>query len=368
MKIFYTLDTLQVGGAEKSVLEIASRLVERHQIGVVSFYPGRTLRAEFEARGIRTFFLDLPGKYSFFMGYRRLLQICREQRPDLLVSALYRADQMTRLVGWRLGIPVVGSFVSENRLYRPTENRGFRFHLKKRLFWALDFLTARTCRAFYAVGPHIKETNARALRISQQKIEVLFRGRGLPPEISKKQTPGFRILHVARFVPEKGHALLINAFAEFVREVPEATLTLAGDGRLRQEIEWKCRELGIAKNVIFLGEVKDIWSLHAAHDLFVFPSHHEGSSGAVIEAMLSGMPVLVSDIPMLRELVRDDETGFWFESGSIFDLLEKFRKAFRNQQALKELGKKAQTEGRRRFDIEEVSRQHEAFYEKVRAM
>ncbi|MCI6995618.1 MAG: glycosyltransferase family 1 protein [Eubacterium sp.] len=100
--------------------------------------------------------------------------------------------------------------------------------------------------------------------------------------------------HVGRFSPPKNHAFLIDIFYE-VQKRRKSKLILVGDGKLREGIVRKVRELGIEKQVIFTGLRGDVADLMQSMDMFVFPSVYEGLPLTIIEAQASGLPCFISD-------------------------------------------------------------------------
>ena len=117
----------------------------------------------------------------------------------------------------------------------------------------------------------------------------------------------FVALYVARFQAFKNHAMLLEAFALFTREHPAARLVLAGSGPLRERCEQQAEALGIAGQVLFLGEVPfdDLPSVYAAADVKVISSDYESFCFAAIEAMSAGVPVLTTDCAWVPRLVAD---------------------------------------------------------------
>lgn len=106
----------------------------------------------------------------------------------------------------------------------------------------------------------------------------------------------FVVGHVGKLYEVKNHTFLIDVFYELQKKQKNAYLLLVGGGKLRQELEKKCRELGIREHVAFLGMRNDIPQLLQAMDVFVFPSLYEGMPNAVLEAQASGLPLLISDV------------------------------------------------------------------------
>jgi glycosyltransferase involved in cell wall biosynthesis len=106
----------------------------------------------------------------------------------------------------------------------------------------------------------------------------------------------------------KGSFDLLEAFAGLHARVPAAVLLLIGHqtDAVRAQLEARTKSLGLQKAVLPLGPRKDVPALLAALDLFVHPSHTEGLSLALLEAMASGLACVASDIDGCRELLKDD--------------------------------------------------------------
>jgi glycosyltransferase involved in cell wall biosynthesis len=110
------------------------------------------------------------------------------------------------------------------------------------------------------------------------------------------------VIHVGRFVPEKNHQGLL-AIAKMVNTaLPATTWIFVGDGPLRRDIEAACATMALWSRARFVGTRDDVPRLLGAADAFVFPSLSEGLPGAVVEALATGLPVIASDIPGVREI------------------------------------------------------------------
>ena len=107
---------------------------------------------------------------------------------------------------------------------------------------------------------------------------------------------------VGRLTRIKGMDRLLRGWSEVCRQRLDARLALVGDGDERGMLEGLCRELGIEKNVTFVGWTDPIPYLAAAR-CFALLSHNEGMGRAVVEAFAAGLPCVVSDVCGLRELV-----------------------------------------------------------------
>ena len=114
---------------------------------------------------------------------------------------------------------------------------------------------------------------------------------------------------VARFHPVKDHRTLIDAFGIVAAERHDTDLLLVGDGVLRDELERQCRELGLSSRVRFLGVRDDVADILRAVDIFALTSVSEAASITLLEAMGSGLPVVVTAVGGNPEIVRDGVDG-----------------------------------------------------------
>jgi glycosyltransferase involved in cell wall biosynthesis len=109
------------------------------------------------------------------------------------------------------------------------------------------------------------------------------------------------LLNVGRLVAQKNQDVLIRALAD----APTAHLAIAGDGGNADSYRALASELGVSKRLHLLGALSpdDVANLYAASDLFVFPSIWETFGLAAVEAAMVGLPAVVADLPVLREVL-----------------------------------------------------------------
>ena len=113
---------------------------------------------------------------------------------------------------------------------------------------------------------------------------------------------------VGGLVPIKDHEVLLQAGARLLRERPDVTFVLSGDGELRERFRARAAEL-MGDRCVFLGWIDDLPELYAAMDVMALTSRLEGLPVSLIEAAAAGKPVVVTRYGAVREVVRDGETG-----------------------------------------------------------
>ena len=118
------------------------------------------------------------------------------------------------------------------------------------------------------------------------------------------------LLSVGRLSLEKGHAELMRAIAEVYALLDEPVrLVLVGDGPERARLEALAEALGIGDAITFAGHQSDVRPYYAIADLFVLPSHSEGSPNVLLEAMAFGIPVVATAVGGIPEIVTDEESA-----------------------------------------------------------
>ncbi len=157
-------------------------------------------------------------------------------------------------------------------------------------------------------------------RLDPRRVEIVRDGVEIPPRDSPddRRRAGARwgigvddrvAAYVAPFSAEKGHELLIDAFAELHRTFPRCRLLLAGDGPLRAQIEQKVRAMNLMPAVLFLGFVREIESVYAACDVFLFPSLNEGLGTSLLSAMACALPVVAFSKGGITDALEDGRNG-----------------------------------------------------------
>jgi glycosyltransferase involved in cell wall biosynthesis len=170
--------------------------------------------------------------------------------------------------------------------------------------------------------------------------------------------PGaFAFCCIAGFRPEKGHDLLLTAFAELPQS---AILLLAGDGIKRAEIEKLLTRLGIAERVKLLGNLSDVRPLLAASNASVLASTSETFSMAMLESMAMRTPMIAPRIGGLAEAIVDGKTGLLFPSGDIHALKACMLKMTRMGSQLETMGRLGEKKVREEFVFDRMIRESES--------
>ena len=173
------------------------------------------------------------------------------------------------------------------------------------------------------------------------------------------------ITHISNFRKVKRIPDVIKVFTGIAKEIP-AKLILVGDGPEMESIKKLADESEFADRIVFTGVVKDPERIHSISDLFVLPSESESFGLAALEAMISRVPVIGTNLGGMPEVVGSGKSGFLCELGDIDDMIAKALEILKSDDTLNvfkdEAHEKALT-----FDIINILPKYEALYEKALA-
>lgn len=169
-----------------------------------------------------------------------------------------------------------------------------------------------------------------------------------------------------RLLERKGFQDAILAFSQVQNQVPDDwTLTIFGEGPFRSELEKLLNSLGLEDKIKLPGKVVEPELLLPDYDCFIFPSWYEGFSGALVEAMMAGIPIIASDISMNKEALSHQESALIFKVNDHKDLSNKILYAIRNPEEMASLGRTSRIEAERRFEIGEISKEYETLLHSI---
>jgi glycosyltransferase involved in cell wall biosynthesis len=379
LHVLYVIDSLTRSGAEQSLASLAPHYRSRGvDLDVAYLHDRPGLQAELEEAGARLFCLAGPGGRVGWV--RRIRNLLRERHPDLVHTTLFESNLGGRIAGRLSGIPVVSSLV--NVAYGESEELADpRLRpWKVRSAQLLDAATARFVVRFHAISGHVADVMAARLRVPRDRIDVVTRGRD--PAVLGRRTPERRaqarealgvapgtplLLAAARQEHQKGLDILLEAMPHILERVPDAVLAVAGrDGNQTPVLRSTVERLGLGV-VHFLGARSDVADLLCAADAFVLPSRWEGLGSVLLEAMALEAPIVASDLPAVREILRHEETAFLVAPRSPEALAEAVAATISDPGAAAQRAERAYTRFREHFTTDRIADGMIAFYERALA-
>ncbi|HEU20094.1 MAG TPA: glycosyltransferase family 4 protein [Deltaproteobacteria bacterium] len=174
------------------------------------------------------------------------------------------------------------------------------------------------------------------------KTEIIPMGVALEHEFVPSDAPrqNGQILFVGRLIQEKGVQYLIRALPELIRIHPDISLIIVGTGPYETALQEEATALKVDHCVTFLGPLKHgaLPELYQFSTVFVLPSLSEGFGLVLVEAMGCECPVIATDLPAIRDIVKDGKTGLLFRPKSATDLADKITYLLDNDEIRHDLG------------------------------
>ncbi|SDK79247.1 Glycosyltransferase involved in cell wall bisynthesis [Franzmannia pantelleriensis] len=254
-----------------------------------------------------------------------------------------------------------------------------RSGLQRRLFQTMEWLGGRCAHRVICLHEGDARICLEQLKLPAHKVVVLPNGVDLdkyrPPATDDRLSlrcqlglPRDRVLvtMVGRLWEQKDPGCLVDAYCALWEDGdPGADLVLVGDGELQPLLEERVARAGLAEHVHFLGWRSDTPELLRASDMFVLPSRWEGMPLAILEAMATGLAVVVSDIPGNRHLVSHADHGVLFPAGDHVALGKALQCLLAQQDRRHALGRAARLHVETNHDIRMRVRHIEALYHQV---
>jgi len=369
--VLHVIDTLGLGGAERFLVGLVTHLDRRHFAPLVAWVTsGGPFEDDLRAAGIEVIGIGAQGRRDR-RALQRLVRLMKEKDVRLLNTHLFVDGFYGRMAAIWAGVPV--RVVTQQNAYDDPDRR-----LPAWQIWANRALVPMT-QQFVAVSQATERYLRRVEWVPEGKI------RRIPNAIAPLSTvkaedvarlrrlwaaddgAGPLIGTVARFDPQKGLDVLLEAVARLRQHVPSLRCVFVGEGELRGQLEAQSRSLGVAHMVHFSGTRRDVPAVLAALDVFVLPSRFEGLSLALLEAMAAGRPVVATAVSGTVEVVRHEATGLLVPPNDPEALAAALRRLLAERALAERLARAGQEHVLTRYTIEPVARRYEAMYEELLA-
>lgn len=296
------------GGAPRELLNLNRCLDAAKCRQVFLCYLPSPLKGEFERQGAVVECLDSASPAAIV---RAAVRLARVQRADAVCTHFTRPLLTGYLAARLTGLPVI-----HREHCSPDYQRGAARIVSRLL---LPRVQSIVCNSHYTLGSVRRAYGPSGDRLVAIHCPVQKRDCAKPRRETREELglsdDALLIGHVGGMIPQRDQGTLITAFARLKREHPGARLVLIGDGRTRGDLESLAARHRLGSSVVFTGYTDRIGDYLAATDIYVNPTLDEGFGIAVVEAMLAGLPVVLSDQGAHPELIRDGVSGLLYRAG-----------------------------------------------------
>jgi len=319
MNVLYLVSRLRAGGPSNQLKNIIGNLDDRWDPIVLTLSPeeSATARPEFEEAGIPVHSLGLSRYAGLVLGPPRLRRFCRTLDPAVVHSQGLRPDLLSSLsLSGRFRVATIRNYPFEDYRSKFGIIRGTLMpwlHLAALRGIEVPVACSETVQGKLSeqhdLTPSVVQNGIDASTYAPPKSAQVKQSRrqdlGLPLESNV-------FISVGLLIPRKDPKRVIRGFQQS-SAAKQGVLVMLGDGPLREECEWEAEKGG--GDVRFPGFVDNVESYLQASDYFISASRSEGLPNTVMEALGTGVPVLLSDIPSHRELLKKGA-----QAGRLFDL------------------------------------------------
>jgi glycosyltransferase involved in cell wall biosynthesis len=289
--------------------------------------------------------------------FLRLVAWFRRERPDVVHTHLIHADAHAVPAARLAGVPVVVS----------TKHNDDPFRTHPAVVVLERWLARRVDRTI-AISESLRRFTIESTRTDPAKVLTVRYGYDAAVDRPVLSTPSpvspgaAVVLAVGRLVDQKGHDVLIEAFARVCRRIPDATLVIVGGGEKRPALEGMVSALGLRGRVILTGHRSDARAFMRDAAVFAHPSRWEGFGLVLLEAMADALPIVASRVSAIPEIVEDGVTGVLVAAGDHVALADALLGVLLNPERARRMGRAGRERLERDFSLEKMARATENVY------
>lgn len=343
------------GGAENMVAHLVSHLdLSRVMVQVFCIYgkpQENHLENEVCSHGVKIVYIGKDLGFSLNAVLRLYRELSRFS-PDIvhthLMACMYTAPWISlhkvKMLHTLHSIPQ-----AENNYKIREIITGFLYKTKKAIPVAISAENQKLIADYYKLG--------------KESIEVIGN-----PVITKKyyhkniyNKNGIVLITVGRLSKEKNQIMMIHVLAEVVKEYHNIRLIIVGDGKERGYLEQEAANLGVKKNIEFVGKVVDVENYLCNADIFLLSSLYEGVPLSILEAMAAGLPIVSTNVGGIKDIVTDN--GVLVPPNDVNKMKEAIIELIQKPEFRQELGKRSLINVAK-YDASNIAKEYTKLYQK----
>jgi len=372
-----------VGGIARVVNDLSKRLIkDGHDVTVITYREGNTPYYE-EDKGVKVYridnfminpnnFIDWIMQMNFNMVAKATEIIQKEGNFDVIHAHDWLVGYAAKTLKHSFNIPIVAT------IHATEAGRNSGIHDEQQRYindteWMLTYEATEVI----VNSNYMKCELQRLFGLPFEKINVVHNGVNLLSYSGIDRDYDFRrkyamdnekiILFMGRIVYEKGIQHLIAAMPKILEGYHDTKLIIAGKGGMIDELRREAEALGLGDKVYFAGYMgyKDVGKMYKAADIAVFPSTYEPFGIVALEAMLAEIPVVVSDIGGLNEIVDHKQNGMKTYAGNANSIADAILEILYNPQLSANMVKKAKAKVRSEYNWNKIAQDTHFIYQKA---
>ena len=372
-----------VGGIARVVHDLSHRLIkDGHDVTVVTYKEGNTPDFE-DDKGVKVYrignyminpnnFIDWIMQMNFNLVAKANEIIAKEGNFDVIHAHDWLVAYAAKTLKNSYGTPIVAT------IHATEAGRNSGIHDETQRYindteWMLTYEASEVI----VNSNYMKNELQRLFGLPFEKINVVPNGVNLNLYSGIERDYEFRrqyaadnekiILFVGRLVYEKGIQHLIAAMPKILDKYHDSKLVIAGKGGMIDELKAQVNAMGISNKVYFTGYLnsKQVVKMYKCADVAVFPSTYEPFGIVALEGMLSGTPVVVSDVGGLNEIVQHGENGMKSYAGNPNSLADSIISLLYDPALCMKVAKNAKAKVKAEYNWQKIAQDTHFAYQKA---
>ena len=372
-----------VGGISRVVHDLSKKMLkDGHEVTVVTYKDGDLLGFE-DDKGVKVHridnyminpnnFIDWVMQMNFNMIAKVNEIIAQEGQFDVIHAHDWLVAYAAKTLKNSYNIPIVTT------IHATEAGRNSGIHDEQQRYindteWMLTYESAEVI----VNSNYMKNDLQRLFGLPYEKINVVPNGVNLTLFNGVERDYNFRrkyamdnekiILFMGRLVYEKGIQHLIDAMPKILEKYNDSKLVICGKGGMIEELKMQVEAMGISNKVYFAGYLhgKDVQRMYKAADVAVFPSTYEPFGIVALEAMLSEIPVVASDIGGLNEIIDHRINGMKSYTGNANSIADSIVEVLYDSKLCTEMTRKAKNKVRNEYNWSKIAQDTHFTYQKA---
>lgn len=374
-KILFIIGSLGLGGAESQMALLIRELIKKgHICTVFVLEASGPLREPLGAYGAMVhdggYDSVSPSKakkiFLLLRSCARLWRVVRTTKYDVLHAYLPLTNFLGAFMGRLAGIKCI-----------ITSKRALSNHQDRSWIWKpMDHVANVLSHGITVNSKAVRDDTVVRDKVAIEKLTLIYNG--IDFEIFRNSAPSresvrkelgldkntLGIIVVANLIPYKGHEDFLRALGHIKSLKPLHVYCVGQDHGIQASLITLAGKLGVSKPVTFLGRRSDVPSLMAAMDMFIMPSHEEGFSNALLEAMLSGLPIIATRVGGNAEALEDGRLGLLVAPHDPFSLAVAMNRLMSDVKMRQSFGELAKKTVQQKYSVEALVSAHIKLYMK----
>ena len=358
VKVLEVIDSLGSGGAESLLKNFVLEAKKNRllNIEIATLYSNAIFKKEIENAGISIWDLGLTFKFNL-MGVIELIKLIKKRKYNIIHVHLFPADVFAA---------IASLFLPRNIKWIFSEHGAHNRRRTLKIFKILDNFTYSRYSKIVCVSKQVELVLLNWIPSNKGKTKVIPNAVPIPKFLNPYSVKTYDILFVGRLTKQKSVEILLRAIKILKNKYSKnLKIAIVGDGELKENLNNLTVELGVNREVKFLGVRKDVKELMVSSKIFVLPSRWEGFGLVIIEAMSNMLPVIATNVGGIPELIEDGKDGILVPPENPKALARAISNLLENEELREKLSQTAYKKVREKYSIDTYSVHMLDFYKSL---